>query len=135
MLIIKYPTNCEGRNATEEKTSIKMNYIGNHYLGDPAHTVWVENVFLEEKTLLAPRNDLINHSPTGFSWGYHGSGPAQLALAILANEFSDEVALRQYDGFKRDIIARLPGDKPFDLRSTQIKQYMFQIAKNRRASG
>jgi len=29
------------------------------------------------------RSDLFNHSPTGFEWGYGGSGPAQLALAIL----------------------------------------------------
>ena len=29
------------------------------------------------------RLDLFNHSPTGFSWGYGGSGPAQLALARL----------------------------------------------------
>ena len=26
---------------------------------------------------------LRHHSPTGFSWGYHGGGPAQLALALL----------------------------------------------------
>ena len=31
---------------------------------------------------LNPRLDLYNHSPTGFEWGYCGSGPAQLALAI-----------------------------------------------------
>lgn len=24
-----------------------------------------------------------NHSPDGFNWGYGGSGPAQLALALL----------------------------------------------------
>ena len=30
---------------------------------------------------LDPRFDLWNHSPTGFEWGYGGSGPAQLALA------------------------------------------------------
>ena len=34
---------------------------------------------------LHKRLDLANHSPTGFSWGYGGSGPAQLALAILAH--------------------------------------------------
>lgn len=34
---------------------------------------------------LNPRYDLANHSPDGFAWGYPGSGPAQLALAILAN--------------------------------------------------
>lgn len=27
---------------------------------------------------------LFPHSPSGFAWGYGGSGPAQLALAILA---------------------------------------------------
>ena len=34
---------------------------------------------------LDPRLDLANHSPTGFEWGYGGSGPAQLALALLAD--------------------------------------------------
>jgi hypothetical protein len=28
-----------------------------------------------------------NHSPSGFEFGYNGSGPAQLALAILADLF------------------------------------------------
>lgn len=32
--------------------------------------------------LLSPRNDVRNHSPDGFQWGYGGSGPAQLALAL-----------------------------------------------------
>jgi len=36
---------------------------------------------------LNPRSDLMNHSPDGFNWGYGGSGPAQLALAILADHF------------------------------------------------
>ena len=27
--------------------------------------------------------EVVPHSPTGLEWGYHGSGPAQLALAIL----------------------------------------------------
>jgi hypothetical protein len=34
---------------------------------------------------VSPRLDLCNHSPTGLSWGYGGSGPAQTALAILAD--------------------------------------------------
>ena len=43
---------------------------------------------------LNPRLDLWNHSPTGFEWGYCGSGPAQLALAILADHCAnDEQAL------------------------------------------
>src|SRR5579859_5749217 len=39
--------------------------------------------------LLNPRNDLMNHSPNGLSWGYLGSGPAQLALAMLMEVFGD----------------------------------------------
>lgn len=56
------------------------------------------------------RLDLRNHSPTGFEWGYGGSGPAQLALAILADCVGDEVALRVYMTFKFERIARLPHD-------------------------
>src|SRR6059036_1653610 len=29
--------------------------------------------------------EIRNHSPTGFQWGYAGSGPAQLALALLVD--------------------------------------------------
>jgi len=54
------------------------------------------------------RLDLVRHSPTGFEWGYGGSGPAQLALAILADASGDsELALRFYQRFKREVVARL----------------------------
>lgn len=64
---------------------------------------------------LPPRTDLRNHSPDGFEWGYFGSGPSQLALAILADHFryalgsddADELALRYYQRFKEQVISRL----------------------------
>ncbi len=49
-----------------------------------------------------------NHSPDGFNWGYGGSGPAQLALAILLKVCSREVALQNYQHFKWQHIANLP---------------------------
>lgn len=58
--------------------------------------------------VLDPRLDLRNHSPTGFKWGYGGSGPAQLALAILADCFGDEVAEKEYQRFKSQVVGRLP---------------------------
>ena len=59
---------------------------------------------------LNPRFDLWSHSPTGFEWGYGGSGPAQLALAILADHCgNDEDALNYYQRFKWKVIAVLPG--------------------------
>jgi Family of unknown function (DUF6166) len=55
------------------------------------------------------RLDLWNHSPAGFEWGYHGSGPAQLALALLADALDDnDAALFLHQPFKRAIIAALP---------------------------
>lgn len=66
---------------------------------------------------LPPRNDLKNHSPDGCEWGYLGSGPAQLALAVLAHHFSaagdsrqlaDTKALALYQAFKVKLIATLP---------------------------
>lgn len=57
---------------------------------------------------LNPRLDLYNHSPSGFEWGYGGSGPAQLALAILADCIGEEVALQHYQEFKRTVVAALP---------------------------
>jgi Family of unknown function (DUF6166) len=47
-----------------------------------------------------------NHSPDGFEWGYCGSGPAQLALALLMDAgLDDETAVRLHQEFKRRIVA------------------------------
>lgn len=57
------------------------------------------------------RLDLANHSPTGLEWGYGGSGPAQCALAILADCLGDDQrALQLYQDFKFNVIGRLPRD-------------------------
>jgi hypothetical protein len=53
------------------------------------------------------RYDLLSASPSGFQWGYGGSGPAQLAIAILAHVFDDEFATNHYQRFKREVIAIL----------------------------
>lgn len=42
-----------------------------------------------------------NHSPDGFNWGYGGTAPAQLALAILLDAFgSAHLAQKWYQPFK-----------------------------------
>lgn len=56
------------------------------------------------------RFDLARHSPTGFEWGYGGSGPAQLALAILAEHCAEvRDALNLHQRFKWNVIAALKG--------------------------
>ncbi len=53
------------------------------------------------------RTDVRNHSPTGFAWGYGGSGPAQLALALLLDALGDEqLALQYYQDFKWKCVVR-----------------------------
>ncbi len=52
--------------------------------------------------------ELANHSPSGFEWGYGGSGPAQLALALLLDYTDDEeVALAEYTAFKTEVVSQL----------------------------
>jgi Family of unknown function (DUF6166) len=49
----------------------------------------------------ARSQEVWNHSPTGFEFGYGGSGPAQLALAILLDFLNDEPrAVRLHQAFK-----------------------------------
>lgn len=63
-----------------------------------------------------------NHSPSGFNWGYAGSGPAQLALAILLDLFperGDEWAETHHQTLKFKLIAGL-GDT-WTLTAEQIE--------------
>lgn len=81
-------------------------------------------VYINEK-LLSPSESLSirNHSPDGFAWGYGGSGPAQLALALLLKYEEKSFALIHYQDFKFDIIAKLPSPK-FVLHEEEIKNWI-----------
>jgi len=68
-------------------------------------TVWIDGVRLSPTA----SQRVWNHSPDGFNWGYGGSGPAQLALAILlAAGVECDDAVRLHQRFKWDVIAPLP---------------------------
>jgi uncharacterized protein DUF6166 len=57
---------------------------------------------------LNPRLDLWNHSPSGFEWGYAGSGPGQLALALLADCLGDDQeAVEWHQDYKAAVVAGL----------------------------
>lgn len=80
---------------------------------------------------LAPRNDLGNHSPDGFEWGYGGSGPAQLALAILADLLhNDPRAARLHQEFKWDVIAGLPRER-WQITAAEIRTAVARIEADR----
>lgn len=106
---------------------------------------------------LNPRHDLYNHSPCGFEYGYGGSGPAQLALAILADHLADhpdEVAMvnRSYEldswigegpkaheraalclhqAYKFAALGGLPREKPFCITTAQVSANVAEICAAR----
>jgi hypothetical protein len=71
-----------------------------------SHRVWLNGKELTPDRSLKIRN----HSPTGFCWRYCGSGPSQLALAVLLEITDKETALANYQQFKFDVIANLAND-------------------------
>lgn len=74
-------------------------------------------IWLDGKVLFPESSQRVwNHSPDGFNWGYGGSGPAQLALAIcLELCATKEEALSKYQAFKCSIIATLPNGRDFEI--------------------
>jgi hypothetical protein len=60
------------------------------------------------KPLVRPLRHLEIHSPDGFSWGYLGSGPTDLAAALLADATGDSyLAVEMHQLFKSDVVAKL----------------------------
>ena len=77
---------------------------------------------LPDRTRLSPAwsRTLQTHS-RAFEWGYAGSGPSQLALAILLDYTREErLALDHYRAFTREVIAGFDGE--WHLTTEQINQ-------------
>jgi Family of unknown function (DUF6166) len=77
---------------------------------------------------LDPRHDLKRLSPIGFEWTYEGAGPAQLALALLADHLGDPAAaLRLYDPFMRAVVAEL--DNSWELTAADIDAALAELRR------
>lgn len=80
-----------------------------------------------EVTALSPEpsQKIIDHSPTGFCWGYGGSGPAQLALALLLDATGNaEDAKTYYQWFKWDFVAEWPMDNQWSILDIEIIRWL-----------
>lgn len=74
--------------------------------------VWLDGVELDPAWSQA----VTNHSPDGFNWGYAGSGPAQLALAVLLGAgWSEHDASVSYQTFKWEVLLDLPQCADFEI--------------------
>lgn len=93
-------------------------------------------VFVEEETMRYPLFHVAHHSPTGFEAGYGGSGPADLALSILADYFGERPSRKQlyhgeprcwkfHQGFKWAFVAKFPRDKEWRLPADEIRVWLF----------
>lgn len=70
-------------------------------------------VYLDDQRLdPKPSQEYTNHSPDGFNWGYSGSGPAQLALAVMLKLTGKA---DHYQSFKSSVIASLPQNEDFSV--------------------
>jgi hypothetical protein len=113
---------------------VMCNYIGRRLQNGRVRVYKVSTVCyaLDDELIgpsLNPRFDLYNHSPTGFEWGYCGSGPAQLALAICADYLQDDkLALKVYQYFKDKVIAAQP-KQGFVLSGAYVDEMIQEIIK------
>lgn len=90
-------------------------------------------VYVDGRELSPERSLLVrSHSPDGFAWGYEGSGPAQLALALLLHAgVPERDAEAHYQGLKRQVIARWPTDQDFAWTVDELKRWVANVVKTR----
>ncbi len=100
-------------------------YQGRVVAHPPTFNEYAVSVLIAGETAepLDPRYDLRNHSPDGFCWGYTGSGPAQLALALLADAVGSDVALKLYQRFKDAEVARWPQNRDWTYTRSQARAW------------
>nr|WP_240149937.1 DUF6166 domain-containing protein [Haloarcula sp. JP-Z28] len=88
-----------------------VEYVGMRVDGTPV----VLNLTAHERLSPDRSLGLVRHSPAGFDWGYMGSGPAQLACALLLDYTDNEtVAQQHYIQFRNDVVSQLVCDGPAD---------------------
>ncbi|WP_248895330.1 DUF6166 domain-containing protein [Haloplanus halobius] len=108
-------TGDRGRSPTAKNTV----YRGHR---DPAAPVGEEVEVTADGEPLDCRYDLLSASPSGLEFGYGGSGPAQLAVAMLAHAFDDEFACEYYQRFKHEVVANLP-EEGWTLTKTDLDEW------------
>ncbi len=83
----------------------------------------MDNEGYTTKLSLEKSFEVVQHSPTGFQWGYQGSGPAQLSAAILYEVTDDpEIARSYYQTFKFDHVAKW--GETFEISKQEVLNWL-----------
>ena len=96
------------KNNTPTTAHLKGTRPGTAHGGDCK--VWLNGKLLNLQASLK----YCSKSPTGFNWGYGGSGPGQLAFEICRQLYGLENANLVYQDFKWTFLSCIQGDS-FDL--------------------
>jgi len=72
-----------------------------------------------------PLRHHIRHSPTGFEWGYAGSGPADTARCLLIDYLGHDVPATVYQRFKAIVVQGLPAQ--WELRAEDLARALAQL--------
>lgn len=80
-----------------------------------------------------PLNHIVRHSPTGFEWGYMGSGPSDLSLSILVDylsrtrdlscEDSKKIVKNLYILFKEEKVSKFP-EFSWEINDNEIENFL-----------
>ena len=98
---------------------------------------WAVTKYRNKKTPkpLALRLEIANHSPTGFAWGYAGSGPAQLALALIVDATGRKrIEPWLYQRFKSEVIANLPQSSGWEMTQDEVRDWVRRNESKRDAA-
>ncbi len=75
----------------------------------------------------APSRAIYDHSPDGFSWGYGGSGPTQLAIGLLIQAGATRSEI-EGDGFKvkfvADVVGRWPMKGDWEMSAETLAAFL-----------
>jgi hypothetical protein len=103
---------------------------GVHYEGhrDHGRAVVTKHVDDNDPEPLDSRLDLRRHSPDGLEWGYLGSGPAQLALALTSDVLGDEHGEAIYQKFKMGVIGQVP-QEGFRITAEAVEAWAAELER------
>lgn len=122
---------CKNCGLFDQCADVCHAFVTSLFEGKPQRDTDGGFIVVKDGQVLSPKasQKLINHSPNGFNWSYGGSGPAQLALALLLDVTGDkEVAQRWYQDFKWQVVAGL--DRHWRITGDEIKQWLIKEGAN-----